>query len=171
MTSTRRAAKTELGDKALSGLHGVFEALMTRDPQGTAQQRRRTAHLWCDRAKRRDPSPGIPLIGAQLLRPDIRLPPREAPLANQEERVGEVVKRGTKLLDGETVWRSLKPNRRARSSCESLRSSRNALIRAPIKFDVMAASADPYSLADKRLQDYLALVGSSRSAVEPWRFQ
>src|SRR5450759_2899081 len=56
----------------------------------------------------------------------------------------------------ETVWRSLKPNRRARSSCESFRSSRNALIRVPIKLVVMAASADGYNLAKCKLQDYIA---------------
>ena len=36
----RHVAELELGDKTLSGLHGVFEALMARDPERPAQQRR-----------------------------------------------------------------------------------------------------------------------------------
>ena len=67
--SRRHIAKPELADKSLSSLHGVFEALMTRNPQGSAQQRRRSADLRRDRAEGRDPPTGIPLIGVQPLRP------------------------------------------------------------------------------------------------------
>jgi hypothetical protein len=34
----RYTAESELGHKTLSGLHGIFEALIARDPQGPAQQ-------------------------------------------------------------------------------------------------------------------------------------
>ena len=60
-----------------------------------------SADLRRDHAECGDPAPCVPLIGAQLLRTDIRLPPREPTLPDEQEWVGEVVQRRAELLDGD----------------------------------------------------------------------
>ena len=97
----RHVAKPELGDKALSGLHGVFEALMACDSQGSAQKWRGPADLRRNRAEGRDPPPGVSLVGVQPLRPYVRLTPGEPALADKQEWIGEIVERCAEFLDGD----------------------------------------------------------------------
>ena len=97
----RHVAELELSGETLARLHRIFEALMAREPQRPAQERRGAADLRRNRAKGRDPSPGAALIGRQALRPDVRLPPGEPALPDEQERIGEIVERRAELLDGD----------------------------------------------------------------------
>src|ERR1035437_8046359 len=74
---------------------------MTRQPKRTAQQRCSLANLRRDRAEGRDPTSGAAFIGAQPECADIRLTPREFSLADEHERVSEIVERLPQFFDSE----------------------------------------------------------------------
>ena len=120
---------------------------MARDPKRPAQQRRRSADLRRDRAERRDPAAGAPLIGAQLLRADIRLPPREPAFPNKQEWIGEVVQRRAELLDGENKLLGRHPplaglDRRNRLTVLEAEQARKVVLREP---SLLAQRLDPRS--------------------------
>ena len=116
-------------------------------PERPAQQRRRSADLRRDRAERRDPATGVPLVGAQLLRADIRLPPREPALPDEQEWIGEVVQRRAELLDGEDQLLGRHPalaglDRRNRLAVLEAEQAREVVLR---ELSLLAQRLDPRS--------------------------
>ena len=116
-------------------------------PKRPAQQRRGPADLRRDRAERGDPAPGVPLIGAQLLRPDIRLPPRKPALADEQEWIGEIVQRRAELLDGDDQLLGRHPplaglDRRNRLAVLEAEQARKVVLR---ELSLLAQRLDPRS--------------------------
>ena len=106
MTSARRSAgtspKLEIGGKALARRHGVFEAASRRELEGLPQIAAPACPTCGASAPEcSDPASGDPLESVEPLRPDIRLAPGELALADEQERVGEIVERRAELLDRE----------------------------------------------------------------------
>ena len=100
-----------------------------------------------DRAERSDPATGAPLIGAQLLRADIGLPPREPALPNKQEWIGEVVQRRAQLLDGENKLLGRHPplasfDRRNSLTVLKTEQAREVVLREP---SLLAQRLDPRS--------------------------
>lgn len=62
--------------------------------------RRWSPNLGSQRAIGRDPPPGNALKGVEPLQRHVRLAPGEVALADEQERVGEIVECGPELLDG-----------------------------------------------------------------------
>ena len=116
-------------------------------PKRPAQQWRGSADLRRDRAECGDPAPGAPLVGAQLLRADIGLPPREPALADKQEWIGEVVQRCAELLDGEDKLLGRHPplaglDRRNRLAVLEAEQAREVVLR---ELSLLAQRLDPRS--------------------------
>jgi len=94
----RRIVKAELGDEPLAGQHGVLETRMAGKAQRSTHERGLTTDLRRQGTKRRDPATGVAFVLAELVGPDTCLPPREAALADEPKRIGEVVESDLQLL-------------------------------------------------------------------------
>ena len=71
----RHIAELEFRGEALARFHGVLEARAFVQAERAAQQRRLPPDLRGDGAERSDPAPGVALIGAEALWPDISVAP------------------------------------------------------------------------------------------------
>ena len=100
---TRRGhfAEFELFGEPLAGPYDILGQGVASQSERPTQKRARASDLLGQMAVCPDPLSRLALIRFQPLHVDIVLPPGEAPFADKEEGIGEIVERGAQLFDRE----------------------------------------------------------------------